>query len=248
MTYFEGFILPVAAANKERFTKHAQLFANLVREFGVERQVEGWANDVPHGHTTDFYRAVNAKDDETVVFSWFEYPSKQAREAANEKFREDPRMMELGGSMPFDGQRMIMGGFESIVENGEGSGAYINGFVVPIPKDKKDAYLQMVEPQAAIFREYGALRLVQAWGDDVPEGKVTDFRRAVKAEADETVVFAFIEWPSKQASEEAWDKIMKDERMQPPGDAPFDGKRMFWGGFDVILDTATAEVAETVSA
>ena len=248
MTYFEGFILPVAAANKQHFTKHAQLFADLVGELGVERQVEGWANDVPHGHTTDFYRAVEAKEDETVVFSWFEYPSKQARDAANQKFREDPRMMELGASMPFDGQRMVIGGFEAILETGEGPGGYINGFIVPVPKDKKDTYLQMVEPQAAIFREYGALRLVQAWGDDLPEGKVTDFRRAVKAEPNETVVFAFLEWPSKEASDDAWKKIMEDERMQPSGDAPFDGKRMFWGGFDVILDTANAEATESVTA
>jgi len=66
---------------------------------------------------------------------------------------------------------------------------------------------------------------------------VTDFRRAVKAEPNETVVFAFLEWPSKQANDAAWEKIMKDERMQP-GDAPFDGKRLFWGGFEVIVDTA----------
>jgi uncharacterized protein YbaA (DUF1428 family) len=99
----------------------------------------------------------------------------------------------------------------------------------------------MNEKHAAIFREYGALRVVQAWGDDVPEGKVTDFYRAVKAQPNETVVFAFLEWPSKQANDEAWDKMMKDERMQPSADAPFDGKRMFWGGFEVILDTANAK-------
>jgi uncharacterized protein YbaA (DUF1428 family) len=98
----------------------------------------------------------------------------------------------------------------------------------------------MTERQAAIFREYGALRLVQAWGDDLPEGKVTDFRRAVQAEPDETVVFALIEWPSKQVNDEAWDRIMKDERMQPSADAPFDGRRLFWGGFEVILDSAEA--------
>lgn len=248
MTYFEGFIVPVEVGKKEEFRAHAAKFADVVREFGIVRQIEAWANDVPHGQVTDFYRAVNAKENETVVLSWFEYPSKQARDAANEKFRSDPRMAELGGSMPFDGKRMIIGGFENIVESGEGSGGYINGFIVPVPNGNKDAYRQMNERHAAIFREYGALRLVQAWGDDVPEGQVTDFRRAVKAEANETVVFAFLEWASKQASDEAWDKIMKDERMQPSGDAPFDGKRMFWGGFDVILDTAAAKAPETVTA
>jgi uncharacterized protein YbaA (DUF1428 family) len=248
MTYIEGFALAVPSANKQAFRDHAAKFAGVVREFGIERQVEGWASDVPHGQVTDFYRAVDAKEDETVVFSWFEYPSKQARDQANEKFRSDPRMEELGGSMPFDGQRMIMGGFEAIVEAGDEHGSYINGFIVPVPRDKKDAYRAMTEPQAAIFREYGALRLVQAWGDDVPEGKLTDFRRAVKATPDETVVFAFIEWASKQASDEAWDRLMKDERMQPSPDNPFDGKRMFWGGFDVILDTAASRAAATAEA
>jgi len=150
--------------------------------------------------------------------------------------------------MPFDGKRMIMGGFETIVESGEGPGGYINGFIVPVPSDKKDAYRAMNERHAAIFREYGALRLIQGWGDDVPEGEVTDFRRAVQAKPDETVVFAFLEWPSKQASDEAWDKMMNDERMQPSPDMPFDGKRMFWGGFDVIFDTAGAETPQTVTA
>ena len=248
MTYIEGFVVAVPTAKKEAFGAHAAKFAGVVREFGIERQVEAWASDVPHGQVTDFYRAVEAKEDETIVFSWFEYPSKEARDQANEKFRTDPRMHELGGSMPFDGKRMIMGGFEAIVEAGDEHGTYINGFIVPVPRDKKDAYRAMTEPQAGIFREYGALRLVQAWGDDVPEGEVTDFRRAVKAEPNETVVFAFIEWASKEASTDAWDKMMKDERMQPSPDNLFDGKRMFWGGFDVILDTANSRTAATAEA
>ena len=247
MTYFEGFIVPVPSANKEKFRDHAEQVAAIASQFGVARQLEAWGDDVPHGHTTDFYGAVDAKDDETVVISWFEYPSKQARDAANEKFQTDPRMEQFMDA-PFDGKRMILGGFDAIVEAGQGPGAYINGFIVPVPTANKDAYRKMNERHAAIFREYGALRLVQAWGDDVPEGKVTDFRRAVQAKPDETVVFAFIEWPSKQANDEAWEKMMKDERMQP-GDAPFDGRRMFWGGFEVIIDTAAgAEIAAAAPA
>ncbi len=238
MTYIEGFALAVPTAKKQLFRDHAAQFADLVQELGVRRQVEAWGDEVPHGTVTDFYRAVDAKEDETVVFSWFEYPSKSARDAANERLRNDPRMKELGESMPFDGKRMILGGFETIVESGDGPGNYTNGFIVPVPRDKKAAYQEMTERQAGIFREHGALRLVQAWGDDIPEGEVTDFRRAVNAQPNETVVFAFIEWPSRQANDAAWEKIMKDERMQPSGDIPFDGKRMFWGGFDVIVDTA----------
>jgi uncharacterized protein YbaA (DUF1428 family) len=248
MTYFEGFALAVPTAGKQPFLDHAARVADVLADIGVGRQVEAWANDVPHGEVTDFYRSVDAKDDETVVVSWFEYPSRAARDAANEKFRTDPRMQALSDGIPFDARRMIIGGFDGLVEAGQGPGRYINGFISPVPLDKKEAYRKMAEGHAALFREYGALRLVQAWGDDVPEGKATDFRRAVKAEPNETVVFAFIEWPSKQVNDEAWEKIMKDERMQPTGDVPFDGKRMFWGGFDVIIDTASdAQVASAAA-
>jgi uncharacterized protein YbaA (DUF1428 family) len=237
MTYFDGFIAPVPQANKNAYLEHASTVAPVLKECGVERMVEAWADEVPHGKVTDFYRAVDAKEDETVVFSFFEYPNKAQRDSATDKFMKDPRLQDMS-SVPFDAKRMVYGGFEAIVEVGEGGGSYVNGFIMPVPRDNKDAYREMTERHAAIFREYGALRLVQAWGDDVPEGKVTDFYRAVKAEPNEAVVFAFIEWPSKQANDEAWEKMMKDERMQPSSDAPFDGKRMFWGGFEVILDTA----------
>lgn len=240
MTYFEGFITPVPANAQQAYRAHARKFEPFAKEFGIARMVEGWADEVPHGTVTDFYRAVEATDDETVVFSFFEYPSKQARDAANEKFSSDPRMADMMTDMPFDASRMIFGGFQSVVEVGDEHGSYVNGFIAPVPADNKQAYVEMNERHAAIFRDYGALRFVQAWGDDVPEGKVTDFRRAVKAQPNESVVFAFIEWPSKEASSEAWDKIMRDERMKP-SDAPFDGKRLFWGGFDVIVDSAREE-------
>lgn len=240
MTYFEGFITPVPADKQDAYRAHARKFEPFAREFGIARMVECWADDVPHGKVTDFYRAVDATGDETVVFSWFEYPSKEARDAANEKFSSDPRMAEMMTDMPFDARRMIFGGFQGIVEVGHERGSCISGFIAPVPNDKKQAYVDMNERHAAIFREYGALRFVQAWGDDVPEGKVTDYRRAVKAEPNETVVFAFIEWPSKQASSDGWNRIMQDDRMKP-SDAPFDGKRLFWGSFEVIVDAAREE-------
>jgi len=243
MTYFEGFITPVPATKRDEYLRHAGKFTPMAEQFGIRRMVESWADEVPHGTVTDFYRAVQANDDETVVFSFFEYPSRKERDAANEKFMNDPAMAEMMKDMPFDASRLIMGGFESILDSGEGGGSYIAGFIAPVPNENKDAYIRMNERHAPIFREYGALRFVQAWGNDVPDGKVTDFRRAVKAQANETVVFAFIEWPSKQVNDAAWEKIMKDERMQP-GDAPFDGKRMFWGGFEVIVDTAREQIRQ----
>src|SRR5882757_2187239 len=94
----------------------------------------------------------------------------------------------------------------------------------------------MAEKAAAVFKEYGAVRVVEGWGDDVPDGQITDFRRAVKAEDGETIVYSWIEWPSKAARDEAWAKVMADPRMQPDKEnMPFDGQRMFWGGFAPIL-------------
>jgi uncharacterized protein YbaA (DUF1428 family) len=238
MTYVEGFVLAVPDENKDRFRKHASDAAPLFKEYGATRLIENWGDDVPEGKVTDFRGAVQAKEGETVVFSWMEYPSKEARDAANEKMRTDPRMAEFA-DMPFDGGRMIFGGFAPFVEEkGGGATGYADGFVAPVPHAKKEDYRAMAAKAAVVFKEYGAVRVVEAWGDDVPEGKVTDFQRAVKAEEGENIVFSWIEWPSKEARDAAWPKLMADERMKPDfANMPFDGKRMFWGGFATLVDT-----------
>jgi uncharacterized protein YbaA (DUF1428 family) len=185
---------------------------------------------------------VNAAPDEKIVFSFFEYPSKAVREAANDKFRSDPRMQPVAERSPFDGKRMILGGFEAIVEEGEGGGTYTDGFVVPVPQAKREAYRELATKMAKVFRQKGANRVVETFSDDVPKGEVTDFYRAVQAEDGEGVVFSFIEWPDKATRDQAWKAIMEDENMRPDGEMPFDGKRMFWGGFDNVVDTANAQV------
>ena len=115
---------------------------------------------------------------------------------------------------------------------------YIDGFVIPVPAANKDAYRALAEKIAPIFMEHGATRLVECWGDDVPDGKLTDFRRAVQAEAGEVVVFSWIMWPSKAVRDEGMKKVMDDPRSMKPGaDMPFDGKRMIFGGFELMLDT-----------
>ena len=238
MTYFEGFVAAVPEANKEAYRKHAADAAPIFKELGVKRHVEAWDSDVSEGKVTDFRKAVEAKPDEKVVFAWFEYPSKEVRDSANEKMRSDPRMKEMGETMPFDGKRMIYGGFDAIVEEGSQSGAYTDGFVVPVPQGKADAYQALAAKMAKVFREHGATRVIEALSDDVPKGEVTDFYRAVKAEGDEKVVFSFIEWPDKDTRDQAWQKIMSDESLKPEGEMPFSGQRMFWGGFEPIVDTA----------
>lgn len=114
--------------------------------------------------------------------------------------------------------------------------SYVDGFIVPVPEGKKEAYLEMAAKAAPIFREHGATRVVEAWGNDLPRGKTTDFFMAAKAEEGENIVFSWIIWPSKEARDSGWEKVMADERMKPPAEMPFDGKRMFWGGFEPIVD------------
>ena len=114
---------------------------------------------------------------------------------------------------------------------------YIDGFVIPVPTGKKETYRALAAKAAAVFKEHGATRVVECWGDDVPDGKVTDFRRAVKAEPGESVVFSWIVWPSKAARDERGKKVMADPRMQPGSEMPFDGKRLIYGGFEPILDS-----------
>jgi uncharacterized protein YbaA (DUF1428 family) len=244
MTYFEGFVLPVPESRREEYRKHAAGAAPLFHEFGVQRHFEAWDSDVPEGKVTDFRKAVDAQPDEKVVFSWFEYPNKAARDEANQKIMSDPRMKEMGESMPFDGKRMIMGGFDAIVEEGTERGSYTDGFVVPVPEGNRDAYRELAAKMAKVFRQHDATRVVEAIADDVSHGKVTDFYRAVKAEDGETVVFSFIEWPDKKSRDDAWAKIMADESLKPEGEMPFNGQRMFWGGFEPIVDSVPAKTPE----
>lgn len=111
MPYIEGFIAAVPTANKDVYLHHAKEAADYFKSLGATRCVECWGESVPHGTVTDFYRATRAKDDETIVFSWVEYPDKATRDAANQKMAEGDMDMQ----MPFDGQRLIWGGFEVIL-------------------------------------------------------------------------------------------------------------------------------------
>lgn len=239
MGYIDGFVVAVPAANKEAYRKHAADALPIFKEFGVVRMVECWGDDVPDGKVTDFKGAVQAKPDEVVVFSWMEYPSKAVRDAAGEKMRTDPRMQKMGAEMPFDGMRMIYAGFDAIVDEGKGAQAgYIDASLIPVPVAKKSELKTWAAEMAALFREHGATRVLDGWGDDVPDGRVTDFKRAVKAQDDETVLYGWVEWPSKAVRDQAWSKVMADPRMQPDKSKPalFDGQRMVFGGFAPIVD------------
>ena len=116
---------------------------------------------------------------------------------------------------------------------------YVDGFVLPVPKNKLQAYRRMAQKAGKIWREYGALDYKECVADDVSVGKVTSFPRSVKMKKNETVVFAYIVYKSRAARDKCMAKVMKDPRlaeMMNPKKMPFDGKRMFWGGFKVIVD------------
>lgn len=113
--------------------------------------------------------------------------------------------------------------------------SYIDTTVAAVPTAGKDAYLAHAREADGLFKEAGALSVIEAWGDDVADGKVTDFKKAVQAKDDETVVIGFIVWPDKATRDAGWEKLMQDERMQTMT-LPFDGKRMIHGGFDVIYE------------
>ncbi|CAN5135082.1 DUF1428 domain-containing protein [soil metagenome] len=115
--------------------------------------------------------------------------------------------------------------------------SYMDGFVIPVPSGNQEAYREMAAKAAPIFIEYGAIRVVETWGDDIPKGKINDFRTSVIATDDENVVFSWIEWPSRQVRDAGMAKVMADDRMKPDGEMPFSGDRMIYGGFATIVDT-----------
>ena len=114
---------------------------------------------------------------------------------------------------------------------------YIDGFVAAVPTANRDAYRKHAEDGAVVFKEHGASKVVECWGDDVPDGKLTSFPLAVQRKADETVVFSWIVWPSKDARNAGMAKVMADDRMNPSDDMPFGMKRMIFGGFEIVVNT-----------
>ena len=114
--------------------------------------------------------------------------------------------------------------------------AYISGFVAAVPTGNKDSYIEHARKAWPLFQQRGARRMVENWEDDVPDGKVTSFPMAVKRRAGEAVVFSWIEWPDKTTYEAAAKKMESDPRWKEMPEMPFDGKRMIYGGFDVLVE------------
>lgn len=114
MKYVDAFIAAVPRENRQAYLEHAKEAIKLIKEFGATRTVETWGDDIPKGEVTDFFGAVKAKENENIVMSWIEWPSKEVRDQGMKKMMEDPRMQEM--EMPFDGKRLIYGGFEPMLD------------------------------------------------------------------------------------------------------------------------------------
>ena len=115
--------------------------------------------------------------------------------------------------------------------------SYVDGFVAAVPDANKEKFIEHAKIMAVVFKDYGALRVVDTWGDDVPDGEVTSFPLAVKKQDDETIVFSWIIWPSKAVRDAGWALAMEDPRMQDDSHPmPFDGKRLIYGGFNMVSD------------
>jgi uncharacterized protein YbaA (DUF1428 family) len=239
VSYFQGFIIPVPEGNKQAYVAMATEIAPGFAKHGALRTVECWEENVPDGKRTDLRRAVAAQPGEKIVYAWVWWPDKATCNAGMAKMQADPAMQPPSDA-PFDMKRMIFAGFDVVHDsgaerNGGGRIGYVDAVVGPAPDDR-DAFTGSAATLDAFFIREGALRTVDGWGVDVPDGKVTDFKRAVAAEDGEKVIFGWIEWPDKATRDRAFETIMQEPEVQAaqPG---FDMKRAIFGGFTPILDT-----------
>jgi uncharacterized protein YbaA (DUF1428 family) len=234
--YFQTVVIPVKPGNKQAFLDGAKKMSTFFAGYGAVRSVECWGDDVMDGKVTDFKKAVQVKDDEVVVFSWDAWPDKATYDAVMKKMMVDDRMKN--DPMPFDGQRVIYAAFETTLDTGGSNRfGYLDGMVASVPNGSRQKFVDDAAKMAKLFHEKGARRLVNGWGTDVPAGKVTDFKRAVQAKDDETVIVGWIEWPDKPTRDRGMGELMQDPRMRetPPA---WNGPLAIFGGFAPIHDSA----------
>ena len=236
MVYVQGMMAPVASEKKAQYQTLSAKAADVFRQNGALSVVESWGDDIPDGKVNDMKSAVKLKDGETPVFTWIVWPSKAARDEGMQKSFANPLFSE-GFDPGMDGARMFFGGFETIIEAGDFSGAdYIDGFLVPCLVKNKEAYRKMAADAWPLFERHGAISMFECWQDDLPDGQLTSMALAVQKKPDEAVLFSWVGWPSKEARLKGQASMMADPEMRPPPEMPFDGMRMIFGGFEVIVD------------
>jgi len=124
----------------------------------------------------------------------------------------------------------------AFLDNRSSAMTYVVGFLTPVPAANKERYIKSARDAWPLFQRLGATQQVEAWGAQIEDGQTTDFKRAVKLEEGEQVVFSWITWPDKASADAAWEKMQNDPAMQDM-DMPFDGKRMIWGGFETVFES-----------
>lgn len=238
MTYINGALAPVSTQSRDDYLHHIEQLWPFFRKHGALRMVDCWGVDLPKGKQTDFHGAVDAAESETVTFSWIEWPDRATADACWQAMPDDPDMQHLS-KMPFDGSRMIAGGFEPILTSGTGAPSdYVQGFVAAVPADRREDYLAMAHEGWQMFQRLGAIGSAECWGQDVPHGKRTDFYRATHAKEGEVIVFSWVQWPDRATCDAAFQTMHEEAQGKPMPEMPFDGMRMFWGGFQTIFDSA----------
>lgn len=240
MTYYTGLIAAVPTANRQKYIEHAAASWPVFQNYGALRLVENWGVDIPHGKVTDYYTAVAAGPDESIVFSWIEWPDRATADTAWQRMTTDEAMAQLP-EMPFDGKRMVYGGFEPVLSTGATEGAgYLQGFLLAVPEDNREAYVDMARMVwDEMFQPLGCLGMVENWGVDVPHGNQTDFHRAVKAQSGEIPLFSWTLWPDKATCDQAGQAMEAGMEGKEHPEVPFDGMRMMWGGFEPVFDSAS---------
>ncbi len=237
MTCITGFIAAVPTANREAFISHAALAAEAFHDHGLTGAMEGWGDDVPAGEVTSFPKSVLAEPDESVIFSFYRWPDKVTQDTAMQSLMTDPRVDPTTNPMPFDGKRVVWGNFAPLLELGAPQdGGFYDGYVLPVPNDRKadfEAFARFCDP---IFMEHGAVWTAECWELEVPDGKLTDFRRAVGAKPDEAIVFSWVQWPDRAARDAGNARIFDDPRFSTQN-CPFDMTRMIYGGFAPVVQT-----------
>ena len=238
MTYIQGMMAPVRRDKKQAYTDMATQAVAIFRKNGALAVIETWSDDLSEDKINDMSTAVLREADEDVLFTYIIWPSKAAREEGMRKTFADPFWSSGDFNPPMDGKRMFYGGFDPIVSKGGYAGAarYIDGFLLACPTASKEAYRLMAEDAWPMFEKHGAISMYECWGDDIMPGKLTSMEIAVKKEPDETVLFSWIGWPSKAARDAGMAAFHEELPMDEPPEMPFDGKRMIFGGFEVIVD------------
>lgn len=237
MTYVDGFVIPVPKCNKSKFIDYGHRSDEVFVRHGASRIFECWQDNVARGALNDFFMGVDARDDEVIAFSWIEWRDKATRDQCmavlDGVMKADPHFDQTRNPLPFDGGRMLWGRFQVLVERGEPTfSPYVQGIVLAVPESRKEDFRRVAEKAWETLQGSGALRMIEAWEDEVPAGGQTDFFRMVMLEPGEKVVFSFIEWPSREACDAASLKMKTLAALE----LPFDCARVISGGFRPVVE------------